>query len=307
MYCAARQLYWNMTQARSVFLPDFIGLLREFSQEFLWNRYLREDGKLRELLGYLDRQVIPRRFVTAHWRRALPPGWRQCVEENFPGCQVVELTERDLGDILPPGAAQALSRGDGAYLEDYLTLRELCRRGGVALSPESRPKLGLNRLRLHGAFFAFGGRRDLDLHCYGALPEHPVLQALLQSYEEPAPRPLSPPAGGPAPAGAGGCPQRPAAVFGEGGGDLPGKRPLLRHAGTGRIYAAGRRSPLPPGLEAVAVPLLARWSRERMANWNLYKRERERKGAPPPEQAPAPAGVSQAAPGPGAAAPGGSV
>ena len=81
VYCAARQLYWNMTQSRSVFLPDFIDLLQEFSQEFLWNRYLREDGKLRELLGYLDRQVIPRRFVTAHWRRALPPGggsvWRR--------------------------------------------------------------------------------------------------------------------------------------------------------------------------------------------------------------------------------------
>ena len=294
VYCAARQLYWNMTQARSVFLPDFIGLLQAFSQEFLWNRYLREDGKLRELLGYLDRQVIPRRFVTAHWRRALPPGWRQCVEENFPGCQVVELTERDLGDSLPPGAAQALSRGDGAYLEDYLTLRELCRRGGVALSPESRPKLGLNRLRLHGAFFAFGGEEDLDLHCYGALPEHPVLQALLQSYEEPAPRPLSRRLGDLLQLGLGFAPNGRRQSL-ERGVEIYPANVLSYDMQDGENLCRREAVPLPPGLEAVAVPLLARWSRERMANWNLYKRERERKGAPPPEQAPAPAGVSQAA------------
>ena len=43
VYAAARQLLWNMTQSRPLFLPDFIGLLHEFEAAFRLNPYLKED------------------------------------------------------------------------------------------------------------------------------------------------------------------------------------------------------------------------------------------------------------------------
>ena len=133
VYCAAKQLCWNMTQSRTVFLPDFIGLLRDFRKDFALNPYLAKDPQAGKILDYLDRPVIPRRLVCAHCGRPLPAEWRQAVERDFPQGEVVELTEEDLPEDLPPAVARAITLGRWDFVEEYLALGEVYERGGIAL------------------------------------------------------------------------------------------------------------------------------------------------------------------------------
>lgn len=60
--------------------------------------------------------------------------------------------------------------------------------------------------------------------------------------------------------------------------------------------------PAPEGFEVVRASLLERWSKERMENWNLYKRERDRRGTAPPRRPPQARGGDPGPAGGGAAA-----
>ena len=84
VYSTARQLLWNMTQSRPLFLPDFIGLLHEFEADFRLNPYLKEDRETAKLLGYLDTPVVPDVLICAHCRRELPPELREAIGRHFP-------------------------------------------------------------------------------------------------------------------------------------------------------------------------------------------------------------------------------
>ena len=292
VYCAAKQLCWNMTQSRTVFLPDFIGLLRDFRKDFALNPYLAKDPQARKILDYLDRPVIPRRLVCAHCGRPLPAEWRQAVERDFPQGEVVELTEADLPEDLPPAVARAIEVGRWDFVEEYLALGEVYEKGGIALAPECRTQLGLNRLRLDRVFFGFEDGEALTAGCFGAVAGHYVLEALLDTYREEnlynaALLPLKE--------------RLRDFLLLRMGLQANGKKQLLQ--GEVQVYppdvlAFDMRNgencckyqpcPAPEGFEVVRASLLERWSKERMENWNLYKRERDRKGGgAPPAAAPA--------------------
>ena len=72
-----------MTQSRTLFLPDFIGLLRRFEADFRLNRYLKEDKQVGKILDYLDKPVIPDTFICAHCRREIPAALREAIREHF--------------------------------------------------------------------------------------------------------------------------------------------------------------------------------------------------------------------------------
>ena len=58
VYCAARQILWNMTDSRRLFQADFVDFLQEYKRYFLMNPYLKKDKKTGKLLDFLDREVI---------------------------------------------------------------------------------------------------------------------------------------------------------------------------------------------------------------------------------------------------------
>ena len=289
VYCAAKQMVWNMTQSRTVFLPDFIELLREFRKDFALNPYLGKDRQAGKILEFLDRPVIPKRLVCAHCHRPVPEEWRQAVERDFPQGEVAELTEGDLGPAPPPVVARAAEAGRWDFVEEYLALREVYEKGGIALSPENRTQLGLNRLRENRVFFGFETGEALTAGCFGAVPGHYVLEALLDSYREEnlynaALLPLQERLRdflllhlGLKPNGKG---QR---LKGEVQVYPPEVLAFDLH--DGENCCKWQPCPVPQGFEVVSAPWLERWSRERMENWNLYKRERDRKGLPPPAAA----------------------
>lgn len=185
VYAVARQLLWNMTQSRTLFLPDFIGLLHRFEADFRLNRYLKEDKQAGKILDYLDKPVIPDTFICAHCRREIPAALREAIREHFPKVSLVEPGEEWLArEDLPPVVREAADTGRWEFVEEYLSLLALWEQGGIVLRPQAIPGLLLKRRQMEPVFFGFENTEELSTLCFGAVPHHYVVQALLGSYRE---------------------------------------------------------------------------------------------------------------------------
>ena len=300
VYACARQLLWNMTQSRPLFLPDFIEFLREFAADFRLNPYLKEDKDAARVLEYMDRPVIPETFIAAHCRRDLPPGLRETLREHFPAARVVEPGEGWLSrEEVPQNIRDAASLGRWRYVEEYLSLLALWEEGGIVLAPEALPGLGLKRRRLEGAFFGLESREELTTLCFGALPRHYLIRALLDSYGEDH------------------IYNRGFLPLGERLRDFlitrldwkpNGRRQVLQgevvvHLPSVLCYdfhdgenCCKGSYPAPEGFEVVSAPALELWSQRIMENWNLYKaaRGKEPSGGKTPAPTPSPQALEEA-------------
>lgn len=283
VYTTARQLLWNMTQSRTLFLPDFITLLREFEADFRLNPYLKQDEKTAKVLEFLDQPVIPERFICAHCHRELPEALKERLQSNFPQGELVEPGEGWLSrEDLPPCVREAASLGHWRFVEEYLSLLALWEGGGVVLSPEALPQLNLKRRRLEPCFFGFETEEELTDLCFGALPHHYVIRALLDSYGDDriynrAFLPLT---------------HRMRDFFiTRFGVKMNGHRQIREgvsiHLPSVLAYdlhdgenCCKRNLPAPEGFEVVREEVLAQWSGRILENWDLYKRERDKKLPP---------------------------
>ncbi len=184
VYCTAKQLFWNMTQSRVLFQADFIELLKEYEPDFRLNPYLAKDKRIRKLLDYLDQEVIPETFICVHFGRPVPAGYRETLQANFPNARLIEAEESQLDpQTLPEPVRTALEEGDTKFVEEYTALKILAEEGGIVLTPESRAGLRLKTLRLARIFFGFEDDENMTAGCFGALPGHYVIRALLDTYE----------------------------------------------------------------------------------------------------------------------------
>ncbi len=301
VYCTAKQLYWNMLQSRVLFQADFIDLLHEYKKDFLLNSYIARDAKIRKLLDYVDKEVIPETFICVHIGRPVPEDYRQTLAAHFPKAELVEADEsRFSPDELPPTIRDALRLGHTAYVEEYYALKTLEARGGIVLKPEMRPNIQLKRCRLERIFFGFENEEELNADCFGAIREHYVIQALLATYETDN-------------------------IFNKAFFPLKERLRdfLVLHF---RLKVNGRKQllkkeipvylpsvlaydmkdgencckravyPVPEGYELVSGSVLKMWSDRLLENWNLYKQEAGRKpGGKPTPAPPAPVsgGISQ--------------
>lgn len=292
VYCVAKQLYWNMTQSRTLFQADFIELLRAYQKDFLLNPYLAKDAKGKRLLEFMGREVIPERLICVHFGRSIPPAYLEEIHADFPNAALIDVAE-PLPGSLPDCVRQALEQGETSFAEEYFALKLLCAQGGIVLSPEMRANLSLKKLRLNRIFFGFEGEESLETGCYGAVAEHYVIQALLSTYEEEnifnqALLPLK---------------ERllDFLVF-HFGLKANGKKQLLRHEI--QIYLPSVLSydmqdgencckkvllETPEGYELVSRSALKLWSDRLMENWNLYKQELNRTPQAGKKRRPAPA------------------
>ncbi len=272
VYCVAKQLYWNMTQSRVLFQADFIGLLKEYQKDFRLNPYLARDGKLKGLLSFLDKPVIPENLICVHLDRPIPEGYLAEIQADFPKAMLLEECPEDR---LPDSVRAALAMGNTAYAGEYFALRLLCQHGGIVLFPHMRANLNLKKLRLNQVFFGFSDPDSLETGCFGAVPGHYVIQALLDTYWQEN-------------------------IFNQ--ALLPlahrlrdflayhfqlkvnGKKQLLRREI--QVYLPSVLSydmkdgencckradfPVPEGYELVSSSVLSMWSQQRLENWNLYK------------------------------------
>ncbi len=292
VYNAAKQLYWNMLQSRVLFQADFIELLREYEADFRLNPYIEKDGKIRNLLEFLDHPVIPERFIL------LPDTGRTGQEgaerlADFPRARCVQADVTCLPpDSLPETVRQALCEGRELFAAEYAALRLLHEGGGIVLGPDSYPSLQLKKLRLNRVFFGFEDSEELTAGCFGALPGHYVIRALLDSYERDS-------------------------IFNR--AFLPLKDRLcdllVLHFGlkvNGRSQLLKKEvqvylpsvlaydmqdgencckqvvAPVPEGYELVSDKVLKLWSDRLLENWNLYKKERNTKHPTPAKAAPPP-------------------
>lgn len=292
VYCVAKQLYWNMTQSRTLFQADFIELLHAYQKDFLLNPYLAEDSKTKRLLDFMDREVIPERLICVHFGRPIPAEYLEEIRADFPNAALIDV-DKPLPVNLPDCVRRALAQGETTFAEEYFALKLLCEQGGIVLSPEMRANLNLKRLRLNRIFFGFEEEQSLETGCYGAVAEHYVIQALLATYEEEN-------------------------IFNQ--ALLPlkerlldflvfhfklkvtGKKQLLRHEI--QIYLPSVLSfdmqdgencckkmliETPEGYELVSRSVLRLWSDRLMENWNLYKQELNRTPQAGKKKRPAPA------------------
>lgn len=290
VYCTAKQLYWNMTQSRVLFQADFIGLLKEYEPDFRLNPYIAQDKKIRKLLDYLDKEVIPETFLCVHFGRPLPEAWRQTLRQEFPTARLEEADEAAFPPgAFPPAVQKALQTGHTAFAEEYASLLLLRDKGGIVLTPESRANLRLKTLRLGRIFFGFEDEEELTTGCFGALPDHYVIRALLATYEEEnifntAFLPLK-------------DRLRDFLVL-RFGLKVNGRKQLLAREiqvylpsvlaydmQDGENCCKKADYPVPEGYELVSDAVLRMWSNRLLENWNLYKRAQSGKpaaAAPPP-------------------------
>ena len=290
VYCTAKQLYWNMTQSRVLFQADFIGLLKEYEPDFRLNPYIAQDKKIRKLLDYLDKEVIPETFLCVHFGRPLPETWRQTLRQEFPTARLEEADEAAFPPgAFPPAVQKALQTGHIAFAEEYASLLLLRDKGGIVLTPESRANLRLKTLRLGRIFFGFEDEEELTTGCFGALPDHYVIRALLATYEEEnifntAFLPLK-------------DRLRDFLVL-RFGLKVNGRKQLLAREiqvylpsvlaydmQDGENCCKKADYPVPEGYELVSDAVLRMWSNRLLENWNLYKRAQSGKpaaAAPPP-------------------------
>lgn len=284
VYCAARQIFWNMTDSRTLFRADFVDFLKKYKRFFLMNPYLEKDKKISGLLNYLNQDVIPDTFICVHFLRGIPDGYRKAMEENFPQSRFLEAGEELLDTLhLPPSVQEALNQGNLSYAEEYAALYLLKQEGGIVVFPEYRVKLPLKKLRMNRIFFGFEDQESLNAGCFGALKEHYVIQALLDTYWEEN-------------------------IFNQAllplaerirdflmvhlGLKANGRNQLLKKEV--QIYLPSILSydmqdgencckyegyPVPEGYQLIKNQVLKLWSDRLMDNWNLYKRERNRKGS----------------------------
>ena len=290
VYCTAKQLYWNMTQSRVLFQADFIDLLKEYKKDFLLNRYIAGDGKIKRILDFLEKEVIPDNLICVHFHRRIPEEYLEEIRRDFPKAVLLEADERVLTNgMFPESVSRALAEGHLSFAEEYMALKLLYEQGGIVLFPDMRANLNLKKLRLNPIFFGFEDQEDLTAGCFGAVKGHYVIQALLDSYGEDN-------------------------IFNR--ALLPLKDRLrdflIRHF---RLRVNGRKQQLkkeiqvylpsvlaydmkdgdncckrkigdiPEGYEAVSGKVLAMWSNRILENWNLYKRELD--GKPPAVSKPA--------------------
>lgn len=297
VYCVAKQLQWNMTQSRVLFLADFVEFLKAYQKDFLLNPYLAQDAKLKGLLHYLKQETIPENLICVHLGRPLPAWYRDMLRTEFPKANLLEVGENPFPEQpLPENVRRALAEGHTAYAEEYFALSFLCKHGGIVLAPGMRANLNLKKLRLNRIFFGFEGPDSLETGCYGSVPEHYVVQALLATYEghnifNQALLPLR-------------DRLRDFLVF-HFKLKVNGKKQLLRHEiqiylpsvlsydmKDGENCCKKAELEVPDGFELVSSGVLKMWSDQLMENWNLYKQELRRKPqtgkAPPPVGKPQP-------------------
>ena len=185
VYNTAKQLYWNLTQSRVLFQADFIELLKEYKKDFLLNPYIQQDKKIQKILDFLDREVIPNTIICVHINRPIPEGYWNEIQEDFPNGKLISADQHYFPvDQLPETIQEALAQGRYAYAEEYYALKILYEEGGIVLCPEMRANLNLKKLRLNRIFFGFEDEEEMTAGCFGALREHYVIRALLDSYEE---------------------------------------------------------------------------------------------------------------------------
>lgn len=184
IYCAAKQIYWNMMQSRTLFRADFIELLKEYKKDFLLNPYIKRDEKVRELLEYLEQEVIPEQFICIHFQEEIPEDYRERLKADFPKGNLIEAGEIGSSRFeLPVSVRKALEEGKTSYAEEYYSLKILYEKGGIVLAPWMRANINLKKLRLNRIFFGFENEEELTAGCFGAVKGHYVIQALLDSYE----------------------------------------------------------------------------------------------------------------------------
>ncbi len=282
IYCTAKQLYWNMTQSRVLFQADFIDLLKENKKDFLLNTYIEKDKKIKKILDFIDKPVIPERLICVCLSGEIPDAHKEALGANFPNAELVEIRSvSDLPQDLPDAVRTALTQNRLEFVEEYFALRLLCEKGGIVLQRDMCAMLCLKKLRLYPAFFGFADDQSLVSGCYGALPQHYLIQALLATYE------------------AENIYNKAFLPFAERLRDF-----LMLHFG---LKANGRRQMLKKeipvflpnvlaydmqdgencckkaesmaleGYEIVSDSVLKMWSDKLLENWNLYKQERNKK------------------------------
>lgn len=283
VYCIAKQLFWNMTDARPLFLPDFITFLKEYKKYFLLNPLLSKDAKVNKILDYLDREVIPDKLICVKFSGSLSEEFADGLTRDFPMTRLILADKETFPlDTLPESVVRALKDEKDSYAEEYYALRLLCREGGIVLFPDMKANLRLKKLRMNEIFFGFENDEELTCRCFGALKEHYVIQALLDTYEEDniynkALLPLSERVRdfliihfSLRPNGRNQLLKKEIQVY------LPSI--LAYDMQDGENCCRHMAEGIPNGYELISERVVKMWSDRLMENWNLYKQERDSAG-----------------------------
>lgn len=185
IYCTAKQIYWNMTDARVLFQADFIDFLQEYKQLFLLNTFIEKDPKIKKIFSFINQEIIPNTLICVSFEKPPSREFQETIAENFPTAKLILADQNDFSmETFPESVQRAWNEGNLSYAEEYAALKILSEEGGIVLFSSMQPKLLLKKLRINRIFFGFENDEDLSCGCFGALKGHYIIQALLDTYQE---------------------------------------------------------------------------------------------------------------------------
>ena len=183
VYAAAKQILWNMTDARPLFLADFIDFLNRYKSRFLLNPYIQKDPNVKKILAYIDKEVIPDNIICVALNGRVEQEYLSCINENFKGANLV-IVDKNYFEInsLPECVKKALKEQRYSFAAGYYAVRALYELGGIVLFDSMRPNLNLKSLRCEQVFFGFEDQSAILEGCFGAVKKNYVIQAILDSF-----------------------------------------------------------------------------------------------------------------------------
>lgn len=278
VYCAAKQIYWNMTESRTLFQADFIEFLKEYKHMFLLNNLVRQDKKVKNILSFIEKEVIPAHIICVTFKEKPSSRYLDIIQENFPNTKLT-IAGKDYfpRNELPSSVCRAIEQGKYSFAEEYYALKILFMEGGIVIFPSMEPKLQLKKTRLNKIFFGFEDEEELTEGCFGALKNHYIIQALLDTYEKEniynkALLPLRE--------------RLRDFLVVQFGLRVNGRNQLLKNEvqiylpsvlvydmKDGENCCKHVDFPVPEGYEVICSNVLQMWSARLMENWNLYKKQ----------------------------------
>lgn len=112
---------------------------------------------------------------------------KRCINtwrKSCPGYQIIKWTEINSNYQESKFATDAYKLKKFAFVADYIRIKKLYEYGGIYLDTDMFLVKSLEKLRLNSCFFGYESQIYVAAGIIGAVPKHPFLKQILDTYDE---------------------------------------------------------------------------------------------------------------------------
>ena len=188
LFVFAKRFFQNIFSERKVMKADLVEHIQQYADEYKTNSYIKK-YKQERIFKYLDCVTIPKNIFYANfgkkdygeYEEACINSWHNMTR----GFNFIELNEDNCDiSVAPKNVQQAYAEKIYSFVNDYFKLKNIYDNGGIAVDPCIYFNAPIGELRMEETFFGFENKNMLLGNIYGSLNGTPVIDDILQTYEE---------------------------------------------------------------------------------------------------------------------------